>query len=72
MVESHIIPNDLSWPCIMKRSLIGQNIIVLFSSPRCGTVIKSNDENFPVGYYWDEWNMDKFVPLNCSVVLRNA
>jgi len=56
----------LLFPCLM----IGyEDIIVLFTKPNCGVLIKTNWSNS--GDYHENWDMKKFKPFNGKVTLSN-
>ena len=63
-------PAEPDYPMIMKNKNTG--IIVLFSAPRHGTVLRKGDYRLPeTGEWFDAWNMSSFEPVSGDITLRN-
>ncbi len=71
MIESTIQIKEINYPMIMSKSLRGLDLVVLFSDKHCGTIIKTNDDLYPIGYYASDWDMRYFTVCNFDVVLSN-
>lgn len=72
MVKSTISTKLFQFPFLMSKSFCGLDIVVLFSSEKVGTVVKSNNESFPIGYWSEKWDMSYFVPCNSYITLENS
>lgn len=72
MIESTIKAKEINYPMIMSKSLCGEELIVLFSDKHCGTIVKTNDDCYPIGYYASDWDMKYFRVCNFDVTLSNA
>lgn len=46
--------------------------IVLMSSYKIGTVLAKGDGLNPIGYYYKDWNMDKFTDYTGTITLENS
>ena len=56
----------LLFPCLM----IGdEDIIVLFTKPKCGILIKTNWSNS--GDYHEDWDMKRFKSFKGEIILSN-
>lgn len=60
---------EITYPCLMKSSLTGA--IMLFSEEDCGVVLHPGDNEFAIGTYLDDRDMDRFTPFHGSVTLSN-
>jgi hypothetical protein len=47
------------------------NLIVLFISPLCGTVVFSDQSEYSVGYYNDSWEASLFDDFSGEVTLSD-
>lgn len=72
MVNSSIILKKIEYPILMSKSLCGQELIVLFADKNYGTVVKSNDDSYPIGFFANTWDMTYFRVCNFDVVLSNG
>lgn len=71
-MRSEIIENkstSTKYPTLMIDPL--EDIIVLMSSERIGTIVYSNNDAFSIGEYDDDWNMDDFKLFNGVIELSN-
>ena len=58
------------YPIIMKSRYGG--IIVLFSAPRHGTVLRKGCHKGPeIGEWFTDWDISSFEPVSGDIILRN-
>ena len=64
-------PEERPFPKLMVSKRTGN--IVLFGENGDGTMLVYKEVDYPVGYVYDDWNMDFFedLPSDQEVVLRN-
>lgn len=65
-IEVHEKPAAPKWPRLMQGE---GGMIVLFTAPCCGTVIRHPYHE--AGEYLSEWPMPNFAPFTGSVTLSN-
>jgi hypothetical protein len=62
--------DTIDYPCLMVDEHYSQ--VILFHDNSKGIVIYSDDPNdYPVGYYEEDWNMDFFHPYEGKIILEN-
>ena len=74
-MKSVIKTNDLvgkrKYPILMTAENQRGKIVVLFTDNNFGTVVYSERERQPVGYYSEAWAMAGFTPFNGTIELSN-
>jgi hypothetical protein len=74
MIKTSVKENfgKTDFPKLMKYTGRDSNFVVLFSSAGLGMVVESQDDERPVGYYDDEWCINRFRDFHGSVTLENG
>ena len=62
---------EIKYPCLMTADGDFGAIVVLFTDKCFGTVVYSEREEQPVGYYSKVWDMSGFVPFDGTIELSN-
>ena len=62
---------EIKYPCLMTADGDFGAIVVLFTDNNFGTVVYSERERQPVGYYSEAWAMAGFTPFNGTIELSN-
>jgi hypothetical protein len=57
------------FPCMMIAEKTGT--VVLFSEPKKGVIVKDNLQK-QVGYFNDDWDMERFTPFEGTVKLSKV
>lgn len=61
--------NIIKYPCLMISN--DRLIIVLMIDNEIGTVVYSNDDNYNIGYYDEDWDMEELEIYNGKLELSN-
>ena len=62
---------EIKYPCLMTADGDFGAIVVLFHDECCGTVVYSEREFQPIGYYSKAWIMSGFTPFDGTIQLSN-
>lgn len=59
------------YPCLREYTLY-KGLVVLFSSPRNGTVVHSGEHNYSIGYHTSSWDSDenRWKPFKGKVIIE--
>ena len=60
---------DNDFPCLLINKRQGMPFVVLFTAPKCGTVIFSGHTVYPVGAYGVDWKMSDFELFTGTIEL---
>jgi len=58
-----------SYPCL--KIVVGNTFIVLFTAPKTGTVVYTEDLHDPVGLWSSSWGEENFSHFNGELILSN-
>ncbi len=62
---------EIKYPCLMTAHDSLGSKVVLFTEKDCGTVVYSEGEQQPIGYYTEAWVMSGFTPFDGTIELSN-
>ena len=71
VIKTNDLKGEIKYPCLMTADSDSEAIVVLFTKKQYGTVVYSEREEQPIGYYIEEWAMSGFTPFNGTIELSN-
>lgn len=70
-MKTEIEIKETTYPCLKRIDLMGDTIVVLFISPKTGTVVLSNVNDKPIGFYDTSWKEANFHHFSEKIILSN-
>ena len=71
VIKTNDLKGEIEYPCLMTADRCSRAIVVLFTKKDSGTVVYSEGEEQPIGYYSIAWDMPSFKPFKGTIQLTN-
>ena len=71
VIKTNDLKGEIKYPMLMTAENQRGKIVVLFTDNNFGTVVYSERERQPVGYYSKRWDVSGFFPFNGTIELSN-
>ena len=71
VIKTNDLEGEIKYPMLMTAHNSSGAIVVLFTKKDFGTVVYSEREFQPIGYYAEAWIMSGFTPFDGTIELSN-